>query len=168
MTNKIERLCLSAVLSALVFAGACLRIPLPLGYAHLGDCVALFIACLCPGAIAYPAAILGSLLSDLINGYALYAPATILLKAAAVFCVQKCRKHEKGRSEKAGAWFTFLGMALAEGAMALGYFCYEALLYGFAAALGALPGNLAQGALGCGGAMLLLLFFPHHAVRTKS
>lgn len=117
-----------------------LRIPLPYGYAHLGDGV-IFLSALLVGPYAALIAGLGSALADILGGYGLYALPTFCIKAgmgliAGILCKQS--RHLQNA----------LVFALAECLMVVGYFVFEGFLYGWAAAVGGVAANLAQGAAG--------------------
>ena len=58
-----------------------IRIPTPLkGYINLGDAIVLLCAFLLPPSYAFFAAGIGSMLADIFSGYAVYAPATFIIK----------------------------------------------------------------------------------------
>ena len=133
-----------AMASALVaVATLFIHIPVPMlsGYCNLGDGVIL-----CFGALLGPwaalAGALGSALSDLILGYAVYAPATAVIKGLMGWIAgTACVKAQK-------VWQRALWMALAEVIMVGGYFLFETVMYGGATAVGSLAGNAAQTAAG--------------------
>lgn len=131
--------------NALLAATVCLltlflRLPLPLpqGYVHLGD-TAIFMGALLLGRKGAPAAGIGSALSDLLSGFALYAPATLLIKALMGFFAGLCADRSPSP--------LLLGLVflLCGAGMALGYLAYEWALFGWAAAVSALIPNLGQG-----------------------
>lgn len=144
-----KRLAFAAAFAALCAVSTLLiTIPLPFGYFNTGDVFVLLAGwCLGPlyGAIA---AGIGSALADIIAGFAIYAPATFVIKAldAAVaywlfYVFKKLIKSEK---------LDFLPRAISavfgEMVMVLGYFLYELILYGAAGAVSTLLGNGLQGA----------------------
>ncbi len=150
--QKMQRLCLAAILAALCCAATFIHIPYPLGYLNLGDCIVLLCGVLLPPLWAMAAAGVGSALADLFLGYALYAPATLLIKALMALVVALFLRHRIRNS------FALLGGILSEGWMVLGYFLYEMLLYGAApAAQSALSVNLPQGAVNLAAAAVLFL-----------
>jgi uncharacterized membrane protein len=138
-------LALGGLLAALIFVStAFLKLPIPMaqGYVHLGDGFILLGAALM-GYVAVPAAALGSLLADLMLGYASYALPTFLIKGAmaavGVFAVRQ--KNIALR---------ILLLLLAEVVMVAGYFVAEAWLlgYGPVGAWATVPGNALQGVSG--------------------
>lgn len=77
--------------------------------------------------------------ADLLSPYAIYAPATLLIKAAmAIVVVFICR------GERAKRLRFILSAVLAEMIMVAGYFLFETLMYGVGGALSSLPGNFLQ------------------------
>ncbi len=146
-------LTLCGMLAALVFVATYfIKLPVPMtsGYVHLGDGLILLGASLL-GWMAVPAAAVGSLLADLLLGYAPYALPTLVIKgcvaAVAVLAARQTRLP----------WRTLLLLA-AEGAMVAGYFLAEWLLlgYGAAGAWANVPGNAVQGVSGVLIALALL------------
>ena len=75
-------------------------------------------------------------------GYAIYAPATFLIKGLMALIVGLLYK----KSQK--IWVTVISTVIAEFAMILGYFTYELILYGFGTAVLGVTGNMLQGAVG--------------------
>lgn len=147
------RLALCGMLAALIFVATYfVKLPMALtnGYVHLGDGFILLAASLV-GWAAVPAAAVGSMLADLMGGYAIYLLPTFLIKGAvaAVAVLALRRKHE---------WLRVLGLILAEAVMVGGYFIAEWLFlgYGFGAAVGSLLGNTLQGLSGVVVGLLLI------------
>lgn len=135
------------VLSALFAALNCImtmviQIPAPTGYVNLGDCAVLLGAWVLGPAWGGGAAALGSTMADLLGGWAVYAPATFVIKflmAVAVAYILRVAKGHKGM---------LLGAAMAELLMVGGYFLYESLVLGIGAgAVACIPVNLVQGAV---------------------
>lgn len=143
MNNKTLRIvCLSATAALVTVFTMFISIPTGIGYVNLGDAVILFASCLLGPAAGISAAV-GSALSDLLLGYAVYAGATFAIKGLMGFlCGWMLKKHGKGLGR------TLAAFGAAEGVMVLGYFVFEGFYYGFAAALGSVPPNLLQGAAG--------------------
>ena len=149
MNNRTMRVVSLAVLSALVTVFTMfLKIPTVIGYANLGDGVILFGGLLLGPWAALSAAI-GSALSDLLLGYALYIPATFVIKGA-MGLVSGFMLRKKSATLNRLAVFI-----LCEALMTLGYFAFECLIYGIPAATGSVIPNLLQGAVGVLCAMAL-------------
>ena len=143
---KTKNLILSAVFAAIIcLATMVIKIPLALGYVNLGDCFVLLSAFLLPMPyLLFPAAI-GSCLADVFSGYAIYAPATFIIKglmALSAYFIFKSLKRVKP------LWAYLLSALIAEIIMVLGYFIFETALYGFAASIISVPFNALQGFVG--------------------
>ncbi len=151
--NTVKKLVYSALFAALTCCATMLRFPAGIGYIHAGDAVVLLGAFLLGTWWGAFAAGLGSAIADLLAGYALYAPASFVIKAlialAASFVLKKCSRHRPARNALPAA-------LIAELIMLAGYFCYDCfvLKYGMAA-LGDLPTNLIQSVFGAVGGIAL-------------
>ncbi len=151
-----KKLAFASVFSALCFVATMLVvIPLPNGYFNAGDVFVLLAGwCLGPlyGGIA---AAVGSALADICSGFALYAPATFLIKGGvaiiAYYAWSLCKKLVK--SERLDGICRLFALVLAESVMVFGYFLFESVLYGVAGGALALVGNSLQGV--CCGAIAL-------------
>lgn len=144
MHKHIQRLVGAALFAAAIFvATMMLSVPLPgSGYGNFGDVFVITAAFFLGPGWGFAAAAIGSALSDIVLGFALYAPATFVIKGCmALLFAYLCR------SVRPRGWFVFVA-ALAESVMIGGYFLYECLLYTPAVALANIPGNLAQGVFG--------------------
>ena len=76
-----QELVFTALMTALVFVATYLpHIPIPLGYAHLGDAVIFLLALLTPRRSALVAACIGSALADLLGGFAIWIVPTLVIK----------------------------------------------------------------------------------------
>lgn len=143
---SVRTVALGGVLSALVLLGTyLLKIPLPIpnGYVHLGDAT-IFAASVVVGPFAAIVAGLGSALADLIGGYGQYALATFLIKGAMGLLAGAVFFRKPNLSIlSAGLLFT-----VCEAIMVGGYLLFETFLYGFTAALPAVPYNAIQGVAG--------------------
>ena len=139
---------LSAVFAALVFAATAIAkfsIPATNGYVHFGDSIVLTAGFLLGPVYGVFAAATGSMLADILGGYASYALPTFIIKglmALSAWAVYKIFKKHRiiGR--------IFGGMS-AVLVMVAGYFLTEAvfLSYGLGA-LASVPWNIVQGTFG--------------------
>ena len=151
--NDVLKLVLAALFAALVcVATMVVRIPMPAtdGYANLGDAIILISAFLMPPYLAAGAAGIGSMLADLLAGYAEFAPGTFIIKAAVAFIAGNIFfRFGKEKGVFSSLPVMVIAGVVAECAMVLGYFAYEALIlsYGMGAA-GSLLGNVGQGIVG--------------------
>ena len=148
--KRIERLVLSAMFCALVFAATWISVPAPaVGNINLGDAMLLLSAWLLGGPYSVIAAALGSALTDLMGAYAIYAPGTFVIKAlmttAAILLFKLSRKALRLPSFPA---LLISGLG-AEIIMILGYYLYEAIFLslGFVGAALNIPFNAIQGAI---------------------
>ena len=103
------------------------------------------------------AAALGSALADLFSGYALYAPATFVIKGLMAL-VAYYGYHFLRKKFKRFPSALLSGVA-AELVMVLGYFVFEGCLYGFIPSLINTPPNGMQGVAGLVIGILLLNLF---------
>lgn len=145
--NRLIRLVQAALFTALgCVATMVISIPIPAtnGYINLGDGVVLLGAFLLGPIYGAVAGGLGSMLADILLGYASYAPGTLIIKAlSALFAAIVSRMgHHKTAA-------VILGAVAGELVMILGYFAYESLILGYGlAALASIPANALQAAAG--------------------
>lgn len=148
MDTKLRKIVASAVFAALACAATMLiQIPtLTKGYVNLGDCVVLIAGWVLGAQWGFAAAGIGSALADIISGYAVYAPGTLIIKGVmaviAALVVGAVKNHVTvGRVVSA---------VTAELFMAFGYFQYEWLFVtgSFENSVIGIPENLIQGTVG--------------------
>jgi uncharacterized membrane protein len=141
MSRKIRRIAYTALTAALVFIVTLLvKLPVPGtngGYINLGDTVIFFSAYLLGGPLAAISAAIGSALADFIGGAAVYMLATFIIKGLMGLLFGFMAKS------KGFPMYIFAGV-LCGAVMTAGYAVYEAAVFGFAYAAGALPYNLLQ------------------------
>ena len=143
----VRDLTVTAVMTAFVFLLTFVpKIPIPLGYAHLGDAGIFVLLCLGWRREALAAACLGSMLADLVGGFPLWIGATLVIKWA----MAETFLHTANLKAKdlVTAPRTLLALLLACLVMAAGYTAFGAVLYdSLAAGLASAPGLLAEGAV---------------------
>ncbi len=159
MNNKTEKVVFTALMASLVcVATMIIKIPSPLnGYINLGDGIVLVCGWALSPLYGFLAAGIGSALADVISGYFVYAPVTFLIKgtmALIAFFVHKWLVKKIGKFAS-----QLIGGILAEILMALGYFVYEGVLYGFAPSFTNMPANAIQGAAGLVIGIILIRIF---------
>ena len=140
--KKTKRLALAGQLCGATLLLTLLSIPLPSGYGYvnLGDAGVYLCALLLPGGLGALAAGVGAALADLILGWAMYAPVTLLIKGLTALLAGLALR----RAKKAGLPLSLLCCLL----VPLGYFLYETiLLTAPVAAVNVLP-NALQAAIG--------------------
>ena len=153
----VRKLVSAALFAALVcVATIVFVVPLPgNGFANLGDCVAITAGCLLGPLWGGLAAAVGASLADLFLGYALYAPATFVIKGLmAVLAFFMLRGFRA--SSTPSVLRTALAAAAAECLMVTGYFIFEYFLLGSAAAIADIVGNSIQAVAGTAGGTALL------------
>lgn len=129
MRAHIRKLTIAAMGAAMVcLATTVIRIPIPLGYAHLGNCVILlFGACFGPWIGAFAGGV-GSALADLL-GYPVWALPTLIIKTLMGLAVGLVAGKRKTLSPvRSGR--AFLGTLLGIVIMVLGYFAAGSVIYG--------------------------------------
>lgn len=160
-------LCQAAVMAAFICIMTLVpKIPIPLGYAHLGD-AAIFLMVLYvgrrEGAIA---ASIGSAFADFLGGFSIWIVPTLLIKYIMAEILWRFARPDM---EKWGLFSgrTFSGLLLSSLWMAFSYTLAGALLYGgIEAGLTSTPGLLLEGGLnmavayGAGRALERTSFFP--------
>ncbi len=133
--RKIVRLALVA--SVVVVATHFLKVPTPTGYVHLGDGVIYGAALAFGASFAAVSGGIGSALADIVGGYAVWAPWTLIIKAVAGYLIGKigCGQSRQRQTAAAiaGAAWTVAGYAVV-----------SSIMYSPAAALGESLANLVQ------------------------
>lgn len=152
--QKIFQIVFGAIMMCLIIiATMFIRVPIPFtqGYAHLGDAM-IFLSVLILGwRFGAVAAGIGSMMADILGGYAVWAPWTLFIKAGmaiimGVFIAQALKKE---RSKRFLLFIELVGMALAGIFMCGGYYVAEAVLYGnWTAPALAVPWNVGQFTVG--------------------
>ena len=151
--KRTQKLAFAALFAALTFAATWVSFPSPFGgNVNLGDCILLITAWLPLEPWSIFAVAIGVTFTDLAAGYAIYAPATFVIKALMV-TVAVLIKH--GMPKLSEVWRALVSGIAAELVMVAGYFAYETILYGAATALLNVPFNLAQGGIAITAAIVL-------------
>ena len=162
--DKTQRLVTTALMMSLVMLGTIVfRIPVPMtqGYVNLGDAMVFIAVMLLGKKYGTAAAGLGSALADVLGGYAMWAPWTLVIKAGMAFVTAVIIEHGRvsgngnenndGKVEIKRPVQPALIAAMISGSiiMCSGYFIAEWIMYGNpgAAALG-IPWNIGQASAG--------------------
>ncbi len=137
--NKIRLLCVSGIFAALVFVvTAYLHIPTANGYVHVGDGLIYLAACILPFPYAIAVGAGGALLADCLTGYAIWAPASVIIKAVGAMLFSS-------KSRRIICLRNLLALLPAAIVCIGGYYLYEALLYGnFISPLAGMLASLTQ------------------------
>jgi uncharacterized membrane protein len=130
------------------------QVPVPAtgGYIHLGDVAANFVALAFGPWLGFLIAGGGMAVADLIAGYAIYAPATLVIHGLQAVVVATLGRQRK-------VWMMFLASAAGGAVVVAGYFLYQALVlqYGTVAAAKEVPFNVIQALSGMVGVPVYML-----------
>ena len=150
-----QELVFTALMTALVFVATYLpHIPIPLGYAHLGDAVIFLLALLAPRRSALFAACIGSALADLLGGFALWIVPTLVIKFVMAEIIYRVAR----RGDRIATRMSIItALLLSSLWMAAAYTLAGAVLYAsLSAGLASSPGLLMEGIVNAVLALLLL------------
>ncbi len=159
--EKLRKLVFTSLFSALCTVATMIAFPAGPGYINAGDMMVLLGAFTLSPIHAMAAAGIGAAFADLLGGYVLYIPATLVIKAGMAACACFLSRALKKITVPAPVAIA-LSAIFAELCMTIGYLAYEwtVLRYG-AAALSNIPANLIQGAFGCVGGVLFYYIVKH-------
>lgn len=151
-SEKLEKYVLAAMFAALCFAGTFFfKIPMLHGYIHLGDCMVLLAGILLGPVYGGLAAGIGSMLADVIAGYASYAPGTFAIKLLAAMAAAAIFRlfYKQIKSNVSRIVITSISGLAGGIIVVLGYLVYEAFVLRFGAgAIAAIPENIVQATSG--------------------
>lgn len=135
---KTRQLTLTAMMTAVIFIATFVpKIPIPLGYAHLGDAAIFMAVMFCGRRVGILSGVLGSALADFLSGFPIWIVPTILIKAAEAEIFWRLREKN-----------FILGLILASLAMTAGYTLVGAFLYdSLSAGIASTPGLLLKSAV---------------------
>ena len=148
-TFPLRRVILSGLFAALIAVlTALLPIPLGHGFANPGDVFVLLSGFVLGPVFGFLSAGIGSMLADLFLGYAVYAPATFLIKGLmALVAALLSRAFVKKESPYAIVFIAAIAIAC-EAIMVGGYFAFEWIFFGLPVAVADVTGNVIQGVFG--------------------
>ena len=154
--SKTRRLVICALFAALCFVATIIPIPMPMlhGYVNIGDCMVLLCAYTAGGFFGALSAGAGCALADVVMSYAVYAPATFVIKTLMALAAYVFFKN-------GFAFLNAVGCVIAEGIMVCGYLVFEYYLYG-SGCLASIPGNLLQGGVNAVIAFVLVSVFANN------
>ena len=137
--NRTKYLCLAAVMAAVIFVFTqFFHIPSHTGYTHIGDAFVYLAGALLPWPYAMGAGAVGAALADVLGGFAIWAPGSILIKALTALCFTS-------RKEKILCRRNLFALIPALALCVGGYYGYEALITGNTVApLAGIPGYVIQ------------------------
>lgn len=147
--SQLRKWILAGLMAALAAIGTMLiQVPIPsnAGFVHLGDSMVYLCGILLGPGFGALAAGVGSAIADLMLGYSVYAPATLIIKAldamAVGFIYCSITKNHKSIVVKSVAYF--VAIAVGSAVMVGGYYFYELffLKLGAASLAGLIPNSL--------------------------
>lgn len=142
MNSKVKKMSMSAMFAAMIFVLTMyVKIPVASGYVHFGDALVYICAALIGGPWAILAGAIGEGLADVVGGYAIYAPATIIVKALIALPFILASKKSDKILTSLSALMTFVAGLITVG----GYFVAD-LIIDKTYALVDIPGNIVQAA----------------------
>lgn len=140
MNIKTKRIAYSGVFAAMIFLLTyVVKVPVASGYVHFGDALIYICAGIIGGPWAMLAGAIGEGLADIIGGYAIYAPATIIVKALIVVPFMLVYKNQEKLFSIKSALMTIPAGAITVG----GYFIAD-LIIDKSYAVVDIPGNIIQ------------------------
>lgn len=154
--SRTVRLVAAALLAAMTcVATMIIKIPVQAtgGYINLGDSIVMLSGFVLGPVLGGVAAGLGSALADLLSGYAVYIPATFIIKGLMAVAAGLIIKDIRKKSILDFLWVCLVSELIMIG----GYLFFEAIILGYGkAALAAVVGNAVQGVAGIAVTLLLL------------
>ena len=158
---------LKTLVTTALFAALCcvatmvIQIPSPMnGYVNLGDCFVLLSGWILGPWHGFIAAGIGSMLADLLTGYAYYAPATFLVKGIMALIAAGLLPFFARIFHGTFQLDRIASAIVAEAAMVGGYFVYACIfLRNGLAAAASIPGNIVQGVIGLVVSLLIFTIF---------
>lgn len=148
VNSKLKDMVISALLIALVFvATRFINIRLPIavngGLIHLGNAMLFVAAIVFGGKKGAIAGAFGMGLFDLLSEWAIWAPATFIIRGVMGYIIGTMA-NSNDRNGKKILW-NVVGIILASIWMIVGYYVAEGILYGnWIAPLTSIPGNITQ------------------------
>jgi uncharacterized membrane protein len=122
-----------------------IKVPIPLGYAHLGDTIILLTGWMFGKKIGLISSGFGSALADLLGGYATWALPTLIIKIIMGLIIGSLA-FDKNRPRKISSLKVFAAVVLTMVWMVVAYTIGGAVLYGsIAAGLASTPGLILEG-----------------------
>ncbi len=170
MNKKLLKTVFTALFVALCCAATFIYIPSPAsnGYLNMGDCFVILSGWLLGPVYGFIAAGMGSAISDLALGYAIYAPATFIIKG--LMALASCfifTSLSKAFSKK-NIFPKIISSLSAEVIMISGYYLYDSLItQNFVSSLAGVPGNAVQGLFGIVVSILIMSILEKTGLKNK-
>lgn len=144
---SVKEICVTALSMALICISTMfIQVPIPLGYAHLGNAFIMLSASVFGSRVGLIGAGFGSALADLLTGYSMWIFPTLVIKSVMGLTIGKIAFSGRGRPFRVARVKVFVAVLLANSWMVIGYTISGAILYGsIAAGLASSPGLIAEG-----------------------
>jgi len=157
--TDVRKLAITGLLAAIIFvATAFLKIPAGPGYVHLGDAF-IFLAAALLGPYGVISAMLGSGLADLLAGYFIYIPATVIIKGLMGLIAWMFLRRAISLPK------LVMCTIIAEVIMVAGYFVFEIPVYGFEVAVADILFNLIQAVGGVIIGCIVVWLYKHRNIK---
>lgn len=139
-SKKIRKMVTAGVFAAMIFVLTYfVKVPVASGYVHFGDALIYICAGIIGGPWAILAGAIGEGLADLVGGYAVYAPATIIVKALiALPFIFAAKNNDKLLNVKSAL------MTIPAGLITVGGYFIADLIIDKSYAIVDIPGNVIQ------------------------
>ena len=149
--DRTAKLMMTAMMTALILmATLFLKIPIAVGYIHLGDAMIFLAAMMLPKKHACLAGTLGAALADIMGGFSIWAPWTVVIKLLMVLIMHSAlTRAANSHSSVKLPIAELIGFIISGIISVTGYYIAEGFLYGnWTAPLIGVPFNLLQAAVG--------------------
>ncbi|MGN1378125.1 MAG: ECF transporter S component [Dorea sp.] len=159
MNTNLKKIIMTALFAALAcVATMSIRIPTPgtNGYIHPGDAVVILSGVILGPVWGMVAGGIGSALADLIGGYFIYVPITLVIKGL-IALIAGVIYQKIGKTSKSRYTAVILGGVTDIILVAGGYFLCESFMYGVSGAAASIPANIIQGV---GGLIIACILYP--------
>lgn len=161
--QKLLTLVRTSLYCALIFTASWICFPTANGNVNLGDGVILLCAWNLGGWQSVVAAAVGSALTDLSGGFALWAPGTVIIKSLVTLTAIAGKKATEKKYPTGSLIYSAIA---AELVMTVGYLVYETVVLSFGeAALLNVPANLLQASIATTVSFLGVKYLPFHIVK---
>lgn len=170
MNKKLLKTVFTALFAALCCAATLIYIPSPAsnGYLNMGDCFVLLSGWILGPVYGFIAAGMGSAISDLVLGYAIYAPATFVIKGLMALVSYFIFTSLSKLFSKKNILPEIISGLSAEIIMISGYYLYDSLItQNFISALSGVPGNAVQGLFGIIVSILIMSILEKTGLKSK-
>lgn len=141
-SSKIKTLTLAGLFTAIIYiTTAYLHIPSHTGFTHIGDAFIYLAAAIFPMPYALLASVLGAMLADVLTGFAIWAPASMIIKFLIVLLFTN-------KNKKIVCKRNIVALFISGVITFLGYYLYDAIfISNFIVAMSGFLGYIIQSVL---------------------